>query len=170
VARKPHSDHNGQRATTPTATPDDLVDRTLRAIRLTSIRGHVLLAEDDEEFLALVEHALKGAGYRVTTCSDGVELADHIGSYVLTEATDNFDLIISDIRMPGISGMQVLQGMSKWKGFPPMILMTAFGDHRTHDAAQDLGAAAMLDKPFEIDDLVELVNEVLSRAEGKPAG
>ena len=142
----------------------DLVGRTLRAIGRTRPRRHILLAEDDEEFRALVEHALKSAGYRVTACSDGVELADHVGSYVLTEATDDFDLIISDIRMPGISGMQVLQGMSKWKGFPPMILMTAFGDDRTHVAARELGAAAMLDKPFEIDDLLALVKSILPRA------
>jgi DNA-binding response OmpR family regulator len=164
VEHKPDPERHSGRAPTNSAPPPDLVDRTLRAIDRKRAHRHILLAEDDEEFRALVEHALVGAGYRVTACADGVELADHLGSYVLTEATEDFDLIISDLRMPGISGMQVLQGMSQWRGFPPMILMTAFGDHQTHVAAREFGAVATLDKPFEIDDLLALVKSIVRRA------
>lgn len=127
--------------------------------------AHVLLAEDDDEFRVLVEQVLEGAGYRVTICPDGVELADHVGSYVLSEVTEDFDLIVSDIRMPGVSGLQVLEGMSRWNGFPPMILMTAFGDEETHAAAERLGAAAMLDKPFELDALLTIAKEVITRSQ-----
>jgi DNA-binding response OmpR family regulator len=162
-SHKPRPERRDTPPPPPSAPPDGLVDRTLEAVDRTQTTGHVLLAEDDEEFRALVEHALRCAGYRVTACTDGVELADHIGSYVLSEVTDDFDLIISDIRMPGISGMQVLKGMSRWAGFPPMILMTAFGDDRAHATAEELGAAAMLDKPFELDDLLEIARKILAQ-------
>lgn len=145
----------------PAARSNAIVDRTMAAINRR--RVHVLLAEDDQEFRSLVEDALKSAGYRVTLCPDGIALADHIGSYVLSDTSDDFDLVVSDIRMPGVSGLEVLEGMSRWSGFPPMILMTAFGDEETHTAARRLGAAAVLDKPFELNVLLAVVREVVAR-------
>lgn len=130
--------------------------------------ARVLLADDDDEFRSLIEHALRGAGYCVTICPDGLTLADHVGSYVLEGAKDNFDLIVSDIRMPGLSGLQVLEGMNGWSGFPPMILMTAFGDEQVHAAAERLGAAAMLDKPFELETLLTIADNLVARREQLP--
>jgi FixJ family two-component response regulator len=56
--------------------------------------------------------------------------------------------------MPGVSGLEVLEGMHNIESFPPMILITAFGDDRIHEEAARLGAAAIFDKPFQIDDLL----------------
>jgi len=64
----------------------------------------VLLAEYDEEMRALLARTLRRDGYEVTECSDGVALADHLGSFVLADASEDVDLIVSDIRMPGVSG------------------------------------------------------------------
>jgi CheY-like chemotaxis protein len=127
---------------------------------------HILLADDDADLRELIEVALRAAGFRVTVCPDGLELVDRIASLVLEEDTDDFDLILSDIRMPGVSGLEVLEGMHRWAGFPPMILMTAFGDPRTHSQARSLGARAIIDKPFSLDELVSLVR----RYTGVPPG
>jgi FixJ family two-component response regulator len=56
----------------------------------------------------------------------------------------------------------VFEGLYDSEGFPPMILITAFGDARTHFLAKKLGAAAMFDKPFEVADLIAKANEIVA--------
>ena len=124
---------------------------------------HILLAEDDKEMRAMLALALRKDGHEVTECSNGVDLFTHLESFFLPNGNGQNDvaLIISDIRMPGITGMEVLEGTSHKEGFPPMILITAFGDEKTHTLAGELGAAAMFDKPFDMDDLLAKVHELL---------
>lgn len=124
---------------------------------------HILLAEDDKEMRALLVLSLRKAGYRVTACRDGVGLLTHLGAFLLPDESEHedVDLIISDIRMPGFTGMEVLEGIPKNKGFPPMILITAFGDEETHALAKEFGVAAMFDKPFDMDDLLAKVHELV---------
>jgi CheY-like chemotaxis protein len=74
----------------------------------------------------------------------------------------DFDLIISDIRMPAHSGLEILEAGPQLKGFPPMILITAFGSELTHARARRFGAVAVFDKPFDVNDLLVKVREVLS--------
>jgi CheY-like chemotaxis protein len=124
----------------------------------------VLLAEDDEEMRRLLALLLQKEGYRVTECCDGVQLLDHLGSLVLHEDPGEvFDLIISDVRMPGVSGLTVLDGISDRRDFPPVILITAFGDAETHRRARLSGAVALFDKPFNTDQLLSTVRRLLSQ-------
>ena len=123
---------------------------------------HILLAEDDKEMRVLLAGALRRAGYAVTECGNGVELLDHLGSYVLPdEEHEEVDLVISDIRMPGLTGLEILEGLSRRGDLPPFILITAFGDVETHARAKHWGALAMFDKPFDVDDLVAKVRKVV---------
>ena len=122
----------------------------------------ILLAEDDEEMRNLLTLMLRKEGYRVTECTDGISLLDMLASFFLpSKEYDNFDLIISDIRMPGVTGMEILMGANELDNFPPMILITAFGDKETHILAERLGAAALFDKPFDIDDMLKKVRTIL---------
>jgi two-component system response regulator (stage 0 sporulation protein F) len=122
----------------------------------------ILLAEDDEEMRSLLALMLRKEGYRVTECPNGVALLDMLSSFFLpSEEHKNFDLIISDIRMPGITGMEILMGANELDNFPPIILITAFGDKETHMQAERLGAAALFDKPFDIDELLKKVHAIL---------
>jgi len=124
----------------------------------------ILIADDDEEMRKLLSLAFHKAGYTVTECSDGVGLLTHLESYLFpeTERRKFVDLIISDVRMPGFTGMEILEGIQNTRGFPPMILITAFGDDETHNLAEKFGAAAMFDKPFDVDDLLAKVHELVS--------
>lgn len=124
---------------------------------------HILLAEDDTEMRALLALSLRKIGYNVTECRDGVGLLTYLGAFLLPDKSEHehVDLIISDIRMPGFTGMELLEGAPKNEGFPPMILITAFGDEETHAQAKEFGAAAMFDKPFDMDDLLAKVRELL---------
>jgi len=126
--------------------------------------ARVLLAEDDGEMRALLARALRGDGYDVVECPDGFRLLEQLGSLLLSPEVlgadpTPFDLIVSDIRMPGVTGLSVLEGLQLFEGLPPMILITAFGDAQTHAAAQRLGAVAVFDKPFDVDDLLAQVRQ-----------
>lgn len=122
---------------------------------------HILLAEDDLEMRRMLTWSLHEEGYEVTECDDGYCLMKQLGLMGPLEKIHRFDLIISDIRMPGVTGMQVLESIREFEDFPPMILITAFGDSSTHAQAQKLGAAALLDKPFDIVDLFAKIAEVI---------
>jgi CheY-like chemotaxis protein/anti-sigma regulatory factor (Ser/Thr protein kinase) len=131
-----------------------------------AIVPHILLAEDDQEMRALLARVLRKAGYGVTECSNGVELLEHLGSYFLPdEEHETIDLVISDIRMPGVTGLEILEGLCKHDDFPPFILITAFGDTETHAEAERFGALAMFDKPFDIDDLLAKVQKIVPPSE-----
>lgn len=123
---------------------------------------HILLAEDDKEMRTLLAQSLRTAGYRVIECPDGWSLLEHLSSFILPNSRKHkkVELVISDIRMPGLTGLEILEGVQQSNGFPPMILITAFGDEDTHARAEKSGAAAMFDKPFEIDDLLEKVHKI----------
>ena len=123
----------------------------------------VLLAEDDREMRAMLAKALRKAGYLVQECPDGLQLLDLLGAVLfLHKGGETIDLIISDVRMPGATGQEVLEQFHNCQGFPPMILITAFGDELAHVKAEWFGAAAMFDKPFDVDALIAKVGELLS--------
>jgi len=121
----------------------------------------ILLAEDDYEMRRMLAFRLRKEKYEVIECRDGYQLLDHMGNPVFEGQPDDFDLIISDIRMPGITGLEVLEGIYQSEWFTPMILITAFGDTEVHAKAEALGAAAFFDKPFDIEKLLDKIKEVL---------
>jgi DNA-binding response OmpR family regulator len=127
--------------------------------------GHlkrILVADDDAEMCRLIASTLRREGYSVTMCANGINLLDHLGSYLLGEEGENFELIITDIRMPGFTGMEILRGLRHSKTAPPIILTTAFGDAETHREAAELGAVTVLDKPFEMGTLLKLTRKALA--------
>lgn len=130
--------------------------------------GHVVLAEDDDEMRAMLTESLHAEGYEVTECRDGMQLVGLLWDGTNGQVRRGVDLVISDIRMPGVLGLSVLAGVRSSGAGVPVILITAFGDEATHAEAYRLGAAAILDKPFEVDDLLRTAREVLD--EGHPLG
>lgn len=120
------------------------------------IHPHILLAEDDGELRELLQLVLVQAGYRVTECTNGLQLLEYL------EQPQLYDLVISDLRMPALTGLEVLETQQGQTPGPPFICMTAFGDARTHSTARTLGAVATIDKPFDLDEMIELVRQTLS--------
>ena len=122
--------------------------------------ARVLVAEDDDELRWLIARTLRKSGFDVVEASDGATLLDRIGEILLADrALSGLDLIVSDIRMPGLSGLDVLAGLQHSGCNVPVILITAFGDRETHEIAGRLGAVAVVDKPFNMDDLCDVVLE-----------
>jgi len=113
----------------------------------------VLVAEDDLEMRRLLCRAMRRAGYHVTEAEDGKALVNTLIGCVTSASGQLPDLIISDVRMPGCTGLEVLARLRRIDWSIPIILITAFGDEQTHQEAARLGAARVLDKPFDVDEL-----------------
>ena len=111
----------------------------------------VLVAEDDHDMRALLVRQLERAGFEVDAVASGDEALDQLAEAIVNDR--HFELIIADIRMPGCTGLNLLAGVRKRDWHTPVILITGFGTPETHDEARRLGAYAVFDKPFDIDDL-----------------
>lgn len=132
-------------------------EETYGAHRGKCLRAEVLVAEDDDDMRQLVVQALCDEGFRVVSANSGWKLLEQIGSRMLARDSRRLDLIITDVRMHGVTGLEILAGLRENDWATPVILMTAFGDAELHAEAQRLGAVAVLDKPFELDALRRLV-------------
>lgn len=121
----------------------------------------VLLAEDDDALRKLVASALRGAGHDVVEVADGAAALDWLGE-ALETPRDPPDVVISDVRMPHATGFQVAASLRGAAPGIPTILMSAFGDPDAHALARRLGAVALLDKPFDLDALRELVTRAVA--------
>jgi CheY-like chemotaxis protein len=119
----------------------------------------ILLAEDDRELRELLAFCLYRAGYSVTSCDNGLDLLDRLEGSGGRDG-EPFDLVLTDLRMPALTGLEVLETFQDLPGRPPFICMTAFGDAATHEMAQKLGATLTIDKPFDLDDLIARVDSI----------
>lgn len=119
----------------------------------------ILVADDDPGMRELVAEALRRDGYEVHEVSSGAGLLERLSAFLLDGACIEIDLVISDIRMPLITGLEMLAGLRDVQCTIDFILMTAFGDETTHREAERLGAIALLNKPFELRALRALVRK-----------
>ncbi|HXV64084.1 MAG TPA: response regulator [Vicinamibacteria bacterium] len=119
--------------------------------RTASGGQRILLAEDDSELRAVIGYSLGLDGHEVVAMANGVELASWLS------VSPRADVIISDVKMPGPSGLEVLARFRRTDSSTPFVLMTAFGSANFHHDAQLLGATALIDKPFDMDDLRALI-------------
>ncbi|HZS38258.1 MAG TPA: response regulator [Polyangia bacterium] len=117
----------------------------------------VLLAEDDAAMRDLLARTLRRHGFDVVEARSGYETLEWLAHGIIHEPPIWFDLVISDVRMPGYDGLNILASLRQMPVHVPVILITAFGSRETHAAAARLGAFAMLDKPFDVDDLMTIV-------------
>ena len=111
--------------------------------------GRALVAEDDAELLTLIVGCLQADGYQVEAMSSGSALCQRLASSEEPPA----DILISDVRMPGATGIDAVIQVRRAGWTFPVILLTGFGDEALLDEAADRGATLVLCKPFEMDQL-----------------
>lgn len=109
----------------------------------------------------MLARALISEGHEVLEAREGNELLSLLGRWGLSGGGGEPDLIISDIRMPGRSGLDVLRSIREVRWSRPVIMITAFGDEQIHAEARELDAE-VFDKPFDIDDLLRAVRALLA--------
>lgn len=139
---------------------------TLASHERPSIRqrspARVVVAEDDAELRSLLVAELTRSGFDVTPAHDGEAVLDVLRRAV-EEGSPVPDVFVMDVRMPNATGYDVLCRLRTAGWAQPVVLMTGFGDPDLHRSAAAEGAAVVLDKPFDAEDLTEIVRLVAMR-------
>lgn len=118
----------------------------------------LLVVDDDESMRTALYESLSSCGYEVETAENG---ADALVKF----KEGQFAVVVTDMRMPMMSGMDVLRGIKKISPHTPVILITAYGTVNTAVEAMKEGAAEFIMKPFSLDDLEFAVKNVLAGSE-----
>src|SRR2546422_11770078 len=123
--------------------------RAWRKMQMKS-KPKILLIEDDASIVGGLKKELRVEGYEVTVAERG--------DNGLAQAKEQpFDVVITDLKIPGLSGLELVEQLHASKPKLPIILMTAFGTTETAIEATKLGAYEYLLKPFDMAELLDLV-------------
>jgi two-component system, NtrC family, nitrogen regulation response regulator NtrX len=117
-------------------------------------KAHLLLVDDDPNTLASLSRAFRLAGHEATVC-------DNAGRALDLLRTDNFDLILSDVVMPGKSGLELLEDLKKAGVKTPVVLISGQANIEMAVRATKLGALDFLEKPLSTDKLLITVENAL---------
>ncbi|AYF41761.1 response regulator [Ethanoligenens harbinense] len=124
--------------------------------------ANVLVVDDTKNIRVLLTQCLEFEGYSVTTASHGKEALDILGN-------KKFDLVFLDVRMPELSGTEVLRQMRQMGADMPVVMITAFGTVKNAVDCTQLGAVAYLQKPFTESKIHQVLEEVLQlKSEADP--
>ncbi|HUJ19170.1 MAG TPA: sigma-54 dependent transcriptional regulator [Nitrospirota bacterium] len=115
----------------------------------------VLVIEDDETVQDVLRSFLIAKGFEVTIAKTGEAGLDQLRA-------EKFDLVLTDLVMPGITGMDVLKEVSASKLSAPVIVMTAYGTVQTAVEAMRIGAFDYVTKPFNLEELMIVIDKALS--------
>ncbi len=118
--------------------------------------SRILVVDDEESMRELLEIALGKDGYRITGAASGAQATELIDK-------GSFDLVISDIKMPDMSGVEVLRYVKQTDPGIPVIMVTAYASAETAVEALRLGAYDYLTKPFKIDELKANIRNALEK-------
>ncbi len=117
----------------------------------------ILVVDDDEHILRSLAQYLELEDFDVTTASSGVEALERF-------AESRPDLMVLDVMMPGMDGFEVLQKIRQdtETSALPVLMLTARDQHADIMKGYQMGATSYLVKPFNLDELVEAINEVFA--------
>jgi two-component system response regulator FixJ len=121
-------------------------------------RGRVYVIDDDEAMRDSLNFLLDSANYKVTLFETALAFLDALPSL-------EFGCVVSDVRMPGLDGIELLKRMKAGNSTFPILIMTGHGDVPLAVEAMKLGAVDFLEKPFEDDRLVAMIETAIHRAE-----
>lgn len=122
----------------------------------------ILIVDDDPGMLRALDKVLSGEGALVTSAEWGGDAVE-----ILNRSRNQIDLVITDLRMPLVTGISLLRAMHS--SFPsiPVIVLTAFGSPEAKAAGHELGAAVILEKPLDSARLLAVIGEVLDARDAK---
>ncbi|MEH0022946.1 MAG: sigma-54 dependent transcriptional regulator [Desulfobacter sp.] len=116
---------------------------------------NILIVDDEKHYPMIIGEVLAEEGYRPFTASSGMEALDILNTQLI-------DLVLSDVKMPGMSGIDLLERIKELKPDLPVIIMTAFGSVEKAVEAMHKGAYTFILKPFENEALIAHIAKALS--------
>ena len=122
---------------------------------------HILVAEDEEHMRRSITFVLEDAGYRVDEAKDGLEAIEKL--FALQNGSSPIDLVLSDIVMPSMSGLELIDEIRKRQMTLPIVAITGYRDDRMTAQLRQRGCLDYIDKPFEAEELINRVAQVFER-------
>jgi two-component system response regulator RpaA len=124
----------------------------------------ILIVDDDPDMVALLQTSFTGAGYSVRTATSGTQA-------LATARRSPPDLVLLDLVLPEVNGFTVCQALRREPATAsvPIVLMTGLPGEFPRMAGMEVGADAYLRKPFDVEELILRVDELLQPAHGCPA-
>ncbi|MDM8525304.1 response regulator [Desulfococcaceae bacterium HSG8] len=119
---------------------------------------YVLFIDDDKVLAYMGQKALEHIGYKVDTRTDSIEALE-----VFRKTPDLFDLVITDLTMPGLTGEDLALEMMKIRPDIPVILCTGYSERISDESAVATGVRRLLLKPLELNNLAKVIREVLDK-------
>ena len=116
----------------------------------------LLIVEDEKELCDTISKSLYESGYEVDTCYDGYEALD----YILTE---DYDLIVLDLNLPGMDGMDILRELRKENEETKVLILSARSQIIDKVEGLDAGANDYMEKPFHIQELEARIRSLTRR-------
>ena len=121
--------------------------------------GRILVVDDEPDMLILLERILRNkTEHEVVTTNNALEVPGLLDS-------QPFDLVISDLSMPKLDGLDVLRLVNERGKKQPVILITAFGDHTSHSEAKKLGVFDYIHKPFRKEQIIDTVERAMEKVQ-----
>ncbi len=127
-----------------------------KARKATRLRGHVMYVDDDKALVFLIQRALGRRGLKVSTFSN-----PQLAMAALREHPMEYDLLVTDYNMPGISGVEVLREASMIRPDLPLALASGYVTPEIEAEALQAGARALIHKPNDVDELCDTVADLL---------
>ena len=116
----------------------------------------LLIVEDEKQICDMVAKSLYAAGYEVDTCYDGKEALECILS-------ENYDLIVLDLNLPGMDGMELLKELRKYNDETKVLILSARGQIADKVEGLDAGANDYMEKPFHLQELEARIRSLTRR-------
>lgn len=126
-------------------------------------RGKVYVIDDDEAMRDSLDFLLGAADFHVTLFESAHKFLDAI-------STVDFGCVVCDVRMPGIDGIELLKRLKASRNVFPVVIMTGHGDVPLAVEAMKLGAVDFLEKPFEDERIIGMIDVALRQAESNAQG
>jgi len=121
----------------------------------------ILIVDDDPDILIVIQRLLETDGHEAVTADSGMKALKLI-------ELDEYDLVISDLRMPSMDGIALLRELKALRPSLPVILVTAYASVETAAESVRLGASDYLFKPFKVKDLLSAVARALGGGKEVP--
>jgi CheY-like chemotaxis protein len=122
-------------------------------------KGHILVADDEQNTLLIMQFILEVAGYRVTTVRNGQEALSKIVE--ADQGDDPIDLLITDVQMPHLTGLELMDELNSLDIHIPLLAITGYRTRELVAKLMQRGCSRCLDKPIDDQELMECVDMLL---------
>ncbi len=121
-------------------------------------KKRILAVDDEPQIIELLSVMLEEQGYKVVTCSNAQEALGRIES-------DSFDLVLTDLSMPGYSGMELAKRIGSISPATPVILLTGWSSDLDKEELRKNGIRAVINKPFKLAQLISVIERIIKKPE-----